>query len=361
MTPVQADFLFGAGDFSVEAWVYKTGVTSEAAIAALWAPGQCSWYMGSNGSNQLTFYTSTAGCSGNSFPAMGTIPLNTWTHVAVSRSGSSLLFFINGAPVGSTVVSGPLFASSGINVTVGAQGNLINQWPGYIDEVRITKGVARYTGAFSVPPAAFSESVEGSPASPRSLLDTAAMPQTWTYTYNQYGRMLTARDPRNKLTTYAYYADTTADHTLGDLQSVTNSLGRSTQYTRYDKSGRLLRSIDPNGSVTDTTYTPRGWVKTVTVTPPGAAARLTVYDYDGVGQLKKATLPDAVALEYTYDAAHRLTGIKDNAGNSVTYTLDNMGNRKAEDLKDPDGTLARNITRVFDALNRVQDATGVPQ
>jgi len=179
-----------------------------------------------------------------------------------------------------------------------------------------------------------------------------------TWTYNQYGQMLTARDARNKLTTYAYYADTTADHTLGDLQSITDNAGQSTQYSRYDKSGRLLQGIDTDGTVTDTTYTPRGWVKSVTITPPDEPVRVTTYDYDGVGQLKKATLPKNVVLEYSYDAAHRLTSVKDNAGNSVTYTLDNMSNRKAEDLKDPDGALTRNITRVFDALNRAQSANG---
>jgi YD repeat-containing protein len=182
-----------------------------------------------------------------------------------------------------------------------------------------------------------------------------------TWTYNQHGQMLTARDPRNRLTAYAYYGDTTADHTTGDLQSMTDSNGGVTQYTRYDKSGRLLQSIDANGTVTNTSYTPRGWVKTVTVTPPGAVAQITVYDYDGVGQLKKATLPDGMALEYTYDAAHRLTAVKDSAGNSVTYTLDNMGNRTGEDLKDPNGTLARNITRVFDTLNRVESTQGTAQ
>jgi len=187
------------------------------------------------------------------------------------------------------------------------------------------------------------------------------VPRTSTYTYNQYGQVLTARDPLNKLTTYAYHSDTTDQHTMGDLQSVTDSVGRLTQYTRYDKTGRLMQSIDANGTPTDTTYTPRGWVKTVTVTPVGAAAQASLYDYDGVGQLKKATLPDGSALEYTYDVAHRLTSVKDAAGNSVTYTLDNMGNRTGEDLKDPSGTLARNITRVYDALNRMQGATGMGQ
>jgi len=354
------DVLFGSGDFTVEAWVYKTGVSSAATIAALWAPEQCSWWLGSNGSNQLAFYTSTAGCSGNAFPAMGTIPQNVWTHVAVSRAGAILLFFINGTQVGSAAISDALFASSGINVTVGAQGNLVNQWPGYIDEVRLTKGVARYTSSFGVPNAPFSDSAEGMPAVP-SMIDEAVPARTSSYFYNELGQLLTARDPLNKLTAYAYYGDTTDQHTMGDLQSVTDSAGRITQYTRYDKSGRLMQSADANGTLTDTTYTPRGWVKTVTVTAPGAAAQAALYDYDGVGQLKKATLPDGSALEYTYDAAHRLTSIKDAAGNSMTYTLDNMGNRTEEDLKDPSGTLARNITRVYDALNRVQGATGVAQ
>ena len=212
------------------------------------------------------------------------------------------------------------------------------------------------------PLAVLCKKVEQATTDATGSLGFAATPvgtaQVSTYTYNQYGQMLTARDPRNKLTTYAYYSDTTADHTLGDLQRLTDSTGQTTQYTRYDKSGRLLQSKDANGVVTDTTYTPRGWVRSVTVTAPGRAPRVSTYDYDGVGQLKKATLPDEVALEYTYDAAHRLTAIKDTAGNSVTYTLDNMGNRTGEDLKDPGGNLLRNVTRVYDALNRVQSTTG---
>jgi len=45
----------------------------------------------------------------------------------------------------------------------------------------------------------------------------------------------------------------------------------------------------------------------------------------------------------------------------VTYTLDNAGNKTGESLKDASGTLVRNITRVFDALGRVQQVTGAAQ
>jgi YD repeat-containing protein len=187
----------------------------------------------------------------------------------------------------------------------------------------------------------------------------------WSYTYNQFGQVLTVTDPRGNPTTYAYASATTADVTMGDLLSVTNALGQVTQYPKYDRAGRVLRRIDPlaSGVTTDITYTPRGWVNTVTVTPAGRplTPQLTTYTYDAVGLLKTVLLPDATQLGYSYDPAHRLTGVTDRANNSITYTLDNMGNRKVETLKDPTGTLARNISRVYDALNRLQSVTGAPQ
>ena len=64
---------------------------------------------------------------------------------------------------------------------------------------------------------------------------------------------------------------------------------------------------------------------------PARAERITTYDYDKVGQLKKVTEPDASWVAYSYDAAHRLTDVADSWGNSVHYTLDAMGNRTAED------------------------------
>ena len=100
-------------------------------------------------------------------------------------------------------------------------------------------------------------------------LDPAVAARTWAYTYNAQGQMLTALDALGRLTTHAYHEDTTADHTIGDPASVTNPAGQVTRYTRYDRSGRLLQSIDPNGVVSDLRYTPRGWVEAVTVTPYG--------------------------------------------------------------------------------------------
>jgi RHS repeat-associated protein len=185
--------------------------------------------------------------------------------------------------------------------------------------------------------------------------------RTWTYTYNALGQVLTANGPRidvNDVTTYTYYssASNTAGsvHSVGDLATVTDAVGNVTSITNYDLNGRPLSITDANGVVTTFTYWPRGWLKTKTVN----GVQTTQYDYDGVGQLTKATLPDGSYLSYTYDTAHRLTDIADNSGNKIHYILDAMGNRLKEETKDPGNSILKTRSRVFDSLNRLQKDIG---
>lgn len=103
-------------------------------------------------------------------------------------------------------------------------------------------------------------------------------------------------------------------------------------------------------------FNERGWPTSST-----AGGEATVYTYDGVGQMKTATRTGGPTVTYTYDDAHRLTGIADNLGNSVTYTLDLTGNRLSEQVRDPNGVLSRQTTRVFDLMNRLKKTTGAEQ
>lgn len=100
-------------------------------------------------------------------------------------------------------------------------------------------------------------------------------------------------------------------------------------------------------------YDPRGRLISRTI-----GSEVTAYQYDGVGQLIKVTLPDASVVNYTYDAAHRLTAIGDTLGNRIAYTLNPMGNRIKEDIYDPNGVLTQTRTRVYDALNRLAQHLG---
>ncbi|MEO8388968.1 DUF6531 domain-containing protein [Polaromonas sp.] len=213
---------------------------------------------------------------------------------------------------------------------------------------------------------AYSYDTQGNPLS-RTETDTATnVTRSSSWTYNPQGLVATQSSNNIVQQTYAYYPSTSfsgtapneVGHTAGDLQSITNGAGHVTQFTQYDRAGRVRQMIDPKGIVTDTVYTPRGWVASTTVTPPGGVARTTTYNYDNAGQLTGVTLPDSTTMSYSYDAAHRLTGVTDAKGNTVSYTLDGMGNKTAEQIKDPQGNLQRNITRVYDALNRVQQTTG---
>jgi len=193
--------------------------------------------------------------------------------------------------------------------------------------------------------------------------------RAWTYTYNQYGQVLTETTPKQSptdalshTTTYTYYPTTSfsgaVGHTMGDLNTIKNPLLQVTTFTSYDKAGRLLSSTDANLTVTSMTYWPRGWLHMQTVTPASGSPLTTTYDYWPTGLIKTVTMPDASMLNYAYDDAHRLTDITDAAGNKIHYVLDNVGNRTGEQVTDASGQLASAVTRVFDQLNRVQSTTG---
>ena len=173
--------------------------------------------------------------------------------------------------------------------------------------------------------------------------------RVWTYTYNQFGQLLTEKGPRtdvNDLTSYAYDEQ-------GNLTSITNAVGHVTTMSGYDANGRVGRITNPNGRVTEFSYTPRGWLASRT-----DGGENTSYTYDDAGQMKQVTLPDNSTISYTYDGAHRLTNIADSMGNNIAYTLDLKGNRTAENVNDPNGVLARKTAWVYDALSNLKQQTG---
>jgi RHS repeat-associated protein len=195
------------------------------------------------------------------------------------------------------------------------------------------------------------------------VVTTPQSTRTWLWSgYDAYGRATTMTDPRGKITTYAYYPNTAAQNTTlansrGMLASITNAVGHVNTITAYNAHGQPLAMTDANGLVTTMTYDARMRLKSRTVSGTGIN-ETTSYDYDGVGQLIKVTLPDATFITYTYDGAHRLTQIQDSQANKIVYTLDAMGNRTAEQAYDPAGLLARSRTRVYDALNRLKQDIG---
>jgi YD repeat-containing protein len=164
------------------------------------------------------------------------------------------------------------------------------------------------------------------------------------FTYNATGRVLTVDWPRtdvSDVTTYTYDTD-------GNVATITNAASHVTSITSYNDHGQPLTIVDPNGVSTTMVYDARQRLTSRTT-----GAETTSYDYDHAGQLVKVTLPDGSYLTYTYDAAHRLTELSDNLGNRITYTLDAMGNRTAEQVRDPSDNLAQTRSREYSSLNRL--------
>ncbi|WP_449757888.1 hypothetical protein [Dyella humi] len=191
----------------------------------------------------------------------------------------------------------------------------------------------------------------------------------WTYTYCAavdttqcpiVGLMLTATGPRTdttQTTTYGYYLSSSATscgtpgascYQAGDLHTVTDPAGHVTTIASYDADGRVTRLTDANGINTDMTYTPRGWLASRNV--GGATTKFT---YAAYGVVQTVTDPDSVTTTYGYDTAHRLVKITDAQGNYLQYTLDNAGNKTAEQVYDSTGTLHKSLSRTFNTLGQL--------
>jgi RHS repeat-associated protein len=179
--------------------------------------------------------------------------------------------------------------------------------------------------------------------------DTAtSQTRTWSWTYNAQGLADSMTDPKGGVWQYTY-------NTQGNRLTAKNPLNQQTTYA-YDSAGRVTSQTGPNGLVTTYTYDARD-----RLTQTSRAGETSSYTYTPFGQLASASLPNGYAVSYTYDAAQRLIGASDNRGNLVQYTLDAMGNRIHEEVKDASNAIALATSRVINNLNlvsAVQGATG---
>jgi len=154
------NFNLGSSDFTIEFWMYMTSFSDGKAILSKGWPTLNAPFLiyQDTVNNIVAFYSSSNGSSWSIADRQTIISapqINQWYHVAISRSGNTFRLFSNGQLTTTFTSSSSLFNTTQ-QITIGSGSNTsANNFAGYIQDLRITKGVARYTAAFTPPTAPF--------------------------------------------------------------------------------------------------------------------------------------------------------------------------------------------------------------
>jgi hypothetical protein len=188
-TPSSSVYAFGSNNFTIEFWFYSNDYASQHQFIGNYPPNSAAnfasqWYIQNNAAtNKLLFYTYNvmgATNGGTAWTGVNTYLNSVWNHYALVRSGNVYSGYLNGVLDGSYTSANNLDTGGSQYFNVGGSGfsytNAAANFNGYIDEVRVTIGVARYTGNFAVPTAPFpNAAITAAPiAPPAATVSTTA-------------------------------------------------------------------------------------------------------------------------------------------------------------------------------------------
>lgn len=142
-------FALGTGDFTIECWAYLTAGSNNGLwqLASSAFPGVAGLAV-SLFSGQWNIYYQ----NGSQIYGYGTVTTGAWYHVALVRQSGSLYIYSNGVKY---TVASDTTNYTGTTLVIGGYYSTSQLWNGYINDFRITKGLARYTANFTPPTQAF--------------------------------------------------------------------------------------------------------------------------------------------------------------------------------------------------------------
>ena len=155
--PDSDDFNFGSDNFTIDLWAsLDSGLTHQFCRQGPPSGNDSNnivWMVGSDKTITLLYSVSGTGWVTVNSTVAATFNYNEWTHFAVVRNSTLLTFYVNGTKVGDSIDIGTaIFYNSSSLFTIGAGtsgGIFVNALKGYIDELRISKGIARWTSNFT--------------------------------------------------------------------------------------------------------------------------------------------------------------------------------------------------------------------
>ena len=225
------DWDFGTGDFTIDYWVYfstlsASGDTPLSQDDSAGAPNRNYQAFTAYSNGDLYFWTnkdSTVVADLNT--GTGKVTTGQWYHVAVTRAGNNFRLFLDGAMMEnkSTADSMPDVGTDLWVGKVNAAGH--NPLNGYIDELRISKGTARWTGNFTPPQRAYGGYYTNVSIETRTSDDGSSW-GSWTGQLNPSG---------------------TIDDSSRFIQYRVNLTTNDTSYTPYLTGQSVIMGFEPEG------------------------------------------------------------------------------------------------------------------
>lgn len=151
-SPASPAFNCGTGNWTIEGWVYISSYSTNFPIMignnnGTFSAGALGFTAQNAGNNKFSLAAYDINPSAATLIASSTNSLNTWYYVALVRNGTSLTLYRDGVSVASTNISASVtfdWGKSGLLVAGAGWDGAASYFNGYIDDLRITKGYARY-------------------------------------------------------------------------------------------------------------------------------------------------------------------------------------------------------------------------
>lgn len=166
-------------DFTVEFWCNIASNGNWACIIGQWDTnvytGSQSWAIGYDTTGKISASIKSGDGTTSYSTTATTMSYNTWHHVAFVRNGNTFTLYLDGVYTSSFTYSGAI--ATGLNyLTINGYNNGFSYFSGYLDDIRITKGVARYTYNFTPSTTAWPTSYAPAPVGPAAPVSMSLSP-----------------------------------------------------------------------------------------------------------------------------------------------------------------------------------------
>lgn len=154
-----SDWSFGTGDFTIECWIRPGTVSVDQEIISQCGPLTPNdfFIVRLTSAAKIRAVAVVGGVTVTDRTGTTSLSANTWYHIAIVRNAGSVEIYVDGVANASGGTNGAgAWPNSSDRLVIGSDDDGSNDYSGYLDEIRITKGKARYTSGFTPPNVAFS-------------------------------------------------------------------------------------------------------------------------------------------------------------------------------------------------------------